>query len=203
MESTEIILNKAEKLFANSGFGSVSMTNIANACKMSKANLYHHFSSKEDLYTQILIRAQKNTQNILEKTKVITVTYIEKIEFFIKEHLNKMLKDPIKYKLLAREFSDLGLSSTAIPNRAIPSVGLMEQNLSQIVDLIDQAKKNKEIIENTESRLLAYQLLSPNLTYITHQNLIDSVFKGLGPSSNDDFSKTMTTNLLRGVMRND
>ena len=198
MESTEIILNKAEKLFADSGFGSVSMTNIANACNMSKANLYHHFSSKEDLYTQILIRAQKNTQNILEKTKKITGTYIEKIEFFINEHLNQMLKDPMKYKLLAREFSDLGLSS-----RAMPSVGLMEKNLSQIVDLIDQAKKSKEIIETTDSRLLAYQLLSPNLTYITHQNLFDSVFEGLGPSSNEDFSKTLTTNLLRGVRRND
>ena len=198
MESIEIILNKAEKLFADSGFGSVSMTNIANACNMSKANLYHHFTSKEDLYTQILIRAQKNTQNILEKTKEITGTYIEKIEFFINEHLNQMLKDPMKYKLLAREFSDLGLSS-----RAMPSVGLMEQNLSQIVDLIDQAKKSKEIIETTDSRLLAYQLLSPNLTYITHQNLFDSVFEGLGPSSNEDFSKTLTTNLLRGVKRND
>ena len=198
MESIEIILNKAEKLFADSGFGSVSMTNIANACNMSKANLYHHFSSKEDLYTQILIRAQKNTQNILEKTKEITGTYIEKIEFFINEHLNQMLKDPMKYKLLAREFSDLGLSS-----RAMPSVGLMEQNLSQIVDLIDQAKKSKEIIETTDSRLLAYQLLSPNLTYITHQNLFDSIFEGLGPSSNEDFSKTLTTNLLRGVKRND
>ena len=198
MESTEIILNKAEKLFANSGFGSVSMTNIANACNMSKANLYHHFTSKEDLYTQILIRAQKNTQNILEKTKEITGTYIEKIEFFINEHLNQMLKDPMKYKLLAREFSDLVRSS-----RAMPSVGLMEQNLSQIVDLIDQAKKSKEIIETTDSRLLAYQLLSPNLTYITHQNLFDSVFEGLGPSSNENFSKTLTTNLLRGVKRND
>ena len=198
MESTEIILNKAEKLFAGSGFGSVSMTNIANACNMSKANLYHHFTSKEDLYIQILIRAQKNTQNILEKTKEITGTYIEKIEFFINEHLNQMLKDPMKYKLLAREFSDLGRSS-----RAMPSVGLMEQNLSQIVDLIDQAKKSKEIIETTDSRLLAYQLLSPNLTYITHQNLFDSVFEGLGPSSNENFSKTLTTNLLRGVKRND
>ena len=198
MESTEIILNKAEKLFADSGFGSVSMTNIANACNMSKANLYHHFSSKEDLYRQILIRAQKNTQNILEKTKEITGTNIEKIEFFINEHLNQMLKDPMKYKLLAREFSDLALSS-----RSLTSIGLMEQNLSQIVALIDQAKRKKEIIETTDSRLLAYQLLSPNLTYITHQDLFDSVFEGLGPSSNKDFSKTLTTNLLNGVKRND
>ena len=198
MESTEIILNKAEKLFADSGFGSVSMTNIANACNMSKANLYHHFSSKEDLYRQILIRAQKNTQNILEKTKEITGTNIEKIEFFINEHLNQMLKDPMKYKLLAREFSDLGL-----PSRSLTSIGLMEQNLSQIVALIDQAKRKKEIIETTDSHLLAYQLLSPNLTYITHQDLFDSVFEGLGPSSNKDFSKTLTTNLLNGVKRND
>ena len=198
MESIEIILNKAEKLFADSGFGSVSMTNIANACNMSKANLYHHFSSKEDLYRQILIRAQKNTQNILEKTKEITGTNIEKIEFFINEHLNQMLKDPMKYKLLAREFSDLGLSS-----RSLTSIGLMEQNLSQIVALIDQAKRKKEIIETTDSRLLAYQLLSPNLCYITHQDLFDSVFEGLGPSSNKDFSKTLTTNLLNGVKRND
>ena len=198
MESTEIILNKAEKLFADSGFGSVSMMNIAKACNMSKANLYHHFSSKEDLYRQILIRAQKNTQNILEKTKKITGTNIEKIEFFINEHLNQMLKDPMKYKLLAREFSDLGLSS-----RSLTSIGLMEQNLSQIVDLIDQAKRSQEIIETTDSRLLAYQLLSPNLTYITHQDLFDSVFEGLGPSSNRDFSKTLTTNLLNGVKRND
>ena len=140
--------------------------------------------------------------NLLDEKKQI-LDYIEKIEFFISEHLNQMLKDPMKYKLLAREFSDLGLSSRAIPALAIPSVGLMEQNLSQVVDLIDQAKKGGEIIEDTDSGLLAYQLLSPNLTYITHQNLIDSVFKGLGPSSNDDFSKIMTTNLLRGVKRND
>ncbi len=198
MDSTEIILNKAEKLFADLDFGSVSMTNIANACNMSKANLYHHFSSKEDLYTQILVRAQKNTQNILEKTKEIAGTFIEKIEFFVNEHLNQMLKDPMKYKLLAREFSDHGLSS-----RSMPSIGLMEQNLSQIVDLINQAKRNNEIIETCDSHLLAYQLLAPNLTYITHQKIIETVFEGLGPSSNKNFSKILTTNLLKGVAKND
>ena len=69
--------------------------------------------------------------------------------------------------------------------------------------MINQAKKGKEIIETTDSKLLAYQLLSPNFTYITHQNLFDSVFEGLGPSSNKGFSKTLITNLLRGVKRND
>jgi AcrR family transcriptional regulator len=64
MDSTEVILNKADILFADFGFGSVSMTNIANACDMSKANLYHHFSSKDDLYSQILVRAQKKIHKI-------------------------------------------------------------------------------------------------------------------------------------------
>ena len=132
---------------------------------MSKATFIITFLQKK-IFNPDSYRAEKNTK-FLEKTKEITGTYVEKIEFFINEHLDQMLKDPMKYKLLAREFSDLGLSY-----RAIPSVGLMEQNLSQIVDLIDQAKKTGEIIEGTDSRLLAYQLLSPNLTYITHQNLL-------------------------------
>ena len=85
----------------------------------------------------------------------------------------------------------------------MPSVGLMEQNLSQIVDLIDQAKKAEEIIEEADNKAACISVALSNLTYITHQNLIDSVFKELGPSSNKNFSKTLTTNLLRGVKRND
>ena len=83
------------------------------------------------------------------------------------------------------------------------SILLDPDGLIKIVDLIDQAKRKQEIVETTDSHLLAYQLLSPNLTYITHQNLFDSVFEGLGPSLNKNFSKTLTTNLLRGVKRND
>ena len=198
MNGIDLIYRTAGKLFADKSIGSVTMGEIAEKCKMSKANLYHHFSSKNDLYEKIILRALQNTSDILDKAEQIDDTYVNKIKFTAKEHLNQLILNPQEYKLLARESSDLG-NKDSTPF----STGLFQQNLSQMFNLIEQAKKNKEIIETTESRLIAYQLLSPNLTYITHQNLIDSVFKGLGPSSNDDFSKTMTTNLLRGVMRND
>src|SRR5438477_8187876 len=49
----EIIL-RAEQLFAQRGFESVSMREIAEACGITKANIYYYFKDKETLYLQVL-----------------------------------------------------------------------------------------------------------------------------------------------------
>jgi AcrR family transcriptional regulator len=81
MNGIDLIYKTAGKLFADKGFGSVSMGEIAEKCKMSKANLYHHFSSKNDLYEKIILRALQNISDILAKTEQIEGTYVNKIKF--------------------------------------------------------------------------------------------------------------------------
>lgn len=46
-EKRALILNQAIALIAQEGFRSLSAQRIATACKMSKANLFHHFQSVE------------------------------------------------------------------------------------------------------------------------------------------------------------
>ncbi len=41
------ILDTAAKLFATEGYDRVSMTKLAEACGISKANIYHYYGSKE------------------------------------------------------------------------------------------------------------------------------------------------------------
>jgi len=48
------IMLRAEQLFAQSGFESVSMREIAEACGITKANIYYYFKDKESLYLQVL-----------------------------------------------------------------------------------------------------------------------------------------------------
>lgn len=48
------ILAQAEQLFAARGFDGVSMREIAEACGMTKANLYYYFEDKDALYQQVL-----------------------------------------------------------------------------------------------------------------------------------------------------
>lgn len=48
------ILDAATEAFAQGGFDSVSMADIAKAAGVSKANIFHHFKSKEALHQEVL-----------------------------------------------------------------------------------------------------------------------------------------------------
>ena len=195
MNGIDLIYRTAGKLFADKGFDSVSMGEIAEKCKMSKANLYHHFSSKNDLYEKIILRALQNTSDILDKAEQIDDNYVNKIKFTAKEHLNQLILNSQEYKLLARESSDLGNK-----DRTPFSIGLFQQNLSQMINLIEQAKKNKEI-QQCDSRILAFQLISPNFSYLVFQRLFTQIFEELDDTNYEHFSETLTENLLNGIVR--
>lgn len=48
------ILHKAARLFADQGYGRASMSEVARACGISKANIYHYYPSKEALLFDML-----------------------------------------------------------------------------------------------------------------------------------------------------
>lgn len=50
----EAILQEAEHLIHLKGYHSTSMEDIARSCGMTKANLFHHYGSKEDLALAVL-----------------------------------------------------------------------------------------------------------------------------------------------------
>ena len=52
------IIQAARKTFAKKGFSNTSMEDIARTAKVSKGGLYHHYSSKDDLFMSIFIENQ-------------------------------------------------------------------------------------------------------------------------------------------------
>lgn len=65
------IIQAARKTFAKKGFSNTSMEDIARTAKVSKGGLYHHYSSKDDLFMSIFIENQdsviKSEPNLFEK----------------------------------------------------------------------------------------------------------------------------------------
>lgn len=53
-DKREAILKGAARLFADEGYGRASMAQVAQACGISKANIYHYYDSKEALLFDIL-----------------------------------------------------------------------------------------------------------------------------------------------------
>ena len=55
-ETERLILDAAERIFAEAGFGGATMQAIADSCGLPKANLHYYFSSKEKLYRRVVER---------------------------------------------------------------------------------------------------------------------------------------------------
>lgn len=55
-ETERAILDAAEVVFAQSGFGGATMQAIADRARLPKANLHYYFASKEKLYRQVVER---------------------------------------------------------------------------------------------------------------------------------------------------
>lgn len=56
--TTAAILKAARKLFAARGFDDTSIDDIASEAGVAKGAVYHHFESKEEIFTQVLENVQ-------------------------------------------------------------------------------------------------------------------------------------------------
>ncbi len=54
LENERIILEAAEKVFSEAGFGGATMQLIADVAGLPKANLHYYFPTKESLYRQVV-----------------------------------------------------------------------------------------------------------------------------------------------------
>lgn len=66
----EAILDQAAKLYAAKGFLGAPITDLAEACKMSKSLIYHYYSSKEEILFALM---HSHVQSVLETVRVVSV----------------------------------------------------------------------------------------------------------------------------------
>jgi AcrR family transcriptional regulator len=59
------ILSVANKLFSRFGFHKTSMDEIAKIARKAKGSLYYHFSSKEDLFKEVVLKEINSLKNQL------------------------------------------------------------------------------------------------------------------------------------------
>jgi AcrR family transcriptional regulator len=83
------LLSHARRLIANQGFKETSMAQIAKACKVTKATLYHYFTSKEAILLAILGCHQDEIDSL--KKELAQARNLEEVFYAIaRNHLEKM-----------------------------------------------------------------------------------------------------------------
>jgi AcrR family transcriptional regulator len=101
------ILREAERLFAKRGYSGVSMREIAEACKMTKANLYYYFKDKESLYVQVLEQDMLALISALEQASQQGSTCHEKIARLTETFMTLVCEKNTLIQMTMRHFGGL------------------------------------------------------------------------------------------------
>ncbi|MBW1831966.1 MAG: TetR/AcrR family transcriptional regulator [Deltaproteobacteria bacterium] len=96
----EIILEAAERLFAERGFAATSVRDIVGEADTSAPSLYHFFGSKENLLVELINDRHTAYCDDLEADLALAKTPFDVCQRFVKFVLTNMTKRPTTAKFL-------------------------------------------------------------------------------------------------------
>lgn len=90
----DAIARTAMQLFLERGYDNTPMALVAHAAGLTKAGLYHHFESKEEiLYAVHKAAAERNLLPIIERAEPIADPE-QRLRTFLFEHARQLTRDP-------------------------------------------------------------------------------------------------------------
>jgi len=100
----EQILAVAQKFFSRFGLKKTTMDEIAKAASMGKATLYHYFSSKEQVFAEVIRKESRILRNKLNEAIDIADDPKEKIRAYITTRMNYLNSLSNTYTALTDEY---------------------------------------------------------------------------------------------------
>lgn len=70
MSTKESIIEEALRQFSQKGFDGTSMSDIAKPLGITKAALYKHFESKQQIFDEIIVESEEKYKDVLDKLSV-------------------------------------------------------------------------------------------------------------------------------------
>jgi TetR/AcrR family transcriptional regulator, cholesterol catabolism regulator len=93
-DTRAMILKRASDCFANVGFEGASMSEIAAAAGISKGAIYHHFSSKDEIYSEIVITVLRGMYDACSTALANSTDPESKLRIFMHQHAQYFEKHP-------------------------------------------------------------------------------------------------------------
>lgn len=197
-ETVTRILRAALDLFSSQGFDAVSMSAVATAAGVSKANVFHHFHSKHDLYIQALREACRESREELEALNLRDGPIGERLTDFALKHLTFLLDNARDTRLILREILDNA------PGRAEELArDVFRDGFERLVETVRVGQRQGELDARLPPAFIATMMLSANVFYAQSREVLRHL---PGVDFADDpkrYSRMYMRVLLRGASRTD
>jgi AcrR family transcriptional regulator len=168
LSTRDKIIGIAEQLFTKYSYGAVSMNDIANMVKTTKAALYYHFKSKEDLFTEVLNDAFEDFSSHLEE--------ILKKKISLDKKFRELLVTYINFSLKKRDLAKLMMQKLSKKDKKIIRLlrDLKKSLIYQIEPIVKEIMILKGHIKKADSRLITLFLIGALNALITSEIITPS-----------------------------
>ncbi len=189
------ILSAGVRLFAEHGFDGVSMRGVAEAAGVSKANIYHHFSSKEALYLAILQSSAAETAELVENLAGGTGSFDERLKEFSKAYQHHLFDRHLSSRLLLRE-ALLGdeQNSKKIADQVVGYV------FRRMISILRAGQEAGILRDDLDPTLCAFLLFGGNVFFFQAQNILRHFPEAQFARETACFSDGMVDVLLNGML---
>ena len=106
IEKRNLILNQAEKLFNHFGYAKVSLNDIAQKCNMGKSSLYYYFSSKEEIFEEVI---RGEIQFVLDRIREAIEKKSspqEQLSSYVLVRMKVLKERTSRYKTISEEYNE-------------------------------------------------------------------------------------------------
>ena len=192
------VLDAAQELFAEEGFASVSIAAIADKAQVSKANIYHHFESKDELYYAVLKAACLASADMITDGTGHDDDFAKQLGNFAKSHVLHLTNNPSVSTLVIRglleESGNIGATSNDLTAHDF------DCNFNRLVTLIKAGQEANQIKPEVQPATFATLMIGANILFMKARNVLDEVPDNEYPLDPEDFANTMIDILLHGVL---
>ncbi|HJO35971.1 MAG: TetR/AcrR family transcriptional regulator [Pseudomonadota bacterium] len=188
------VLDAAKALFSEQGYDAVSIHAIAERAGVSKANVFHHFESKEALYLAVLEQACARFSELLECQQEEGGDVGEVVRAFAQRHMRLLEADEQRAHLILRGILTNGERLSAGRSEAVFAEGFL-----RLVRLFSDAGECGVLRAGISPALPAFLLLTGNVLYFKLRDRItDSA--ALAPDA-EHFVSMLCDLVLHGALR--
>ncbi len=187
------ILEAAEPLLAERGFDGVSIMDIARRAGVSKANIYHHFASKEALYLATVKHAFLDMATLVSELNARADMPGKQLACFASAHLSFLFEHPNVPRLILREL----MNSSGRRGRALAEQ-VFSEHFRRLSAIIRHGQQAGLLRDNVDAGHMAIAIAGMNvflfLAWPALQHLPEASFE-----SPEASGRTMFELLLDGL----
>ncbi len=194
-DAVERILATAESQFAEHGFDAVSMSAIAEAAGVSKANVFHHFISKNDLYLAVLRNACRDSTQHLDDLGNDQETLAARLPQFARAHLENLMEHAQVTRLMLREL----LSNNPRHGQELAEK-VYGEKFSRFVAILRAGQQTGELRADIDPAMVATVLLGADVFFFESREVLRHFPDVTFTQRPERYSAMLADMLLHGIL---